>query len=63
MCLGVLTNTYAEDGSADHGLMNVGQNLMNESTGGMESSRGTSRQLSVGAEAGQLTRLRPRQRI
>ena len=60
---GVLTNTYAEDGSADHGLMNVGQNLMNESTGGMESSRGASRQLSVGAEAGQLPRLRPRHRI
>ena len=59
---GVLTNTFAEDTSADHGLMNVDQNLMNESTGGMESSRGSSSQLSVGAEAGQLTRLRPRRR-
>merc|ERR1712030_215982 len=57
----LLTNTYAEDGSADHKLMNADQSLMNESTGGMESSRGASRQLSVGAEAGQLTRLRPRQ--
>ena len=57
----VLTNTFAEDTSADHGLMNVDQNLMNESTGGMENSRGPSSQHS-GAGAGQLTRLRPRRR-
>ena len=59
---GLLTNDI---GSADQELMNVNyadQDLMNVSAGGMESSRSTSRPLSVGTEAGQLTRLRPRQR-
>ena len=64
----VLTDTVAEDTFADHtvagdhGLMNIDPDLMNVSMGGMESSRGSSSQLSVGAEAGQLTRLRPRRR-
>ena len=59
---GLLTNSNAEDGSADQELMNADQSLMNGSAGGMESSRSTSRPLLVGTEAGQLTRLRPRQR-
>ena len=64
----VLTDTVAEDTFADHtvagdhGLMNIDPDLMNVSMGGMESSRGSSSQLSVGAAAGQLTRLRPRRR-
>ena len=62
---GLLTNDNADVGSADQELMNVtyaDQGLMNVSAGDMESSRSTSRPLLVGTEAGQLTRLRPRQR-
>ena len=62
---GLLTNDFADVESADQELMNVtyaDQGLMNVSAGGMETSRSVSRPLSVVAEAGQLSRLRPRQR-
>ena len=62
---GLLTNDSTEVQSADQELMNVSyadQGLMNVSAGSMETSRRVSRPLSVVAEAGQLSRLRPRQR-
>ena len=62
---GLLTSDSADVRSADQELMNVtyaDQGLMNVSAGGMETSRSVSRPLSVVAEAGQLSRLRPRQR-
>ena len=62
---GLLTNDFADVESADQELMNVSyadQGLMNVSAGDMETSRSVSRPLSVVTGAGQLSRLRPRQR-
>ena len=56
----LLTNDSTEVQSADQELADQG--LMNMNAGSMETSRGVSRPLSVVAEAGQLSRLRPRQR-